>query len=523
MSLCYYRAVRVHSGGCYNVDAYSGAPERTVAKGNTLISHRLSGKRTKIVATLGPRSHDEATIRQMIRAGMDVARINFSHGDHETHGATIDLVRRIAAEEDAVVAVLGDIQGPKIRIGLIEKEPIELKPGEKITLTLDQANGKNHVVNLPHPEFLRDIRPGNMLLLDDGKLEFVARTASPTSVVAEVVVGGPLSSRKGIMAPNARLTLSAITPKDKADIEFALSKQVDYIAMSFVRSVDDLREIHWLIRHLGGNTAVVAKIEKHEALENIEGIIEQADGIMVARGDLGIEIPAEEVPYHQKRIIRMANEAGKPVITATQMLNSMEFSPRPTRAEASDVYNAILDGTDAVMLSNETASGLYPVRAVEMMVNIASIAERNFQRKPTDRTARPSAEGREAISDAISQATVHVADSLNAKAIVTATLTGYTTRRVARERPRTPIICCTTSEETFKRMTLLWGVTPVIIPSFDTSDELRRVVVRTLYDQNFVERNDQIVLIAGIPFGVSIQSNFLKFEVVGEDGELDQP
>ncbi|MFN8379037.1 MAG: pyruvate kinase [Anaerolineae bacterium] len=487
-----------------------------------MISSHLSGKRTKIVATLGPRSRDEGTIRQMIRAGMDVARINFSHGDHETHGATIDLVRRIAAEEGAVVAVLGDIQGPKIRIGLLEKEPIELKPGDKVTLTLDPANGENNIINLPHPEFLRDLRIGNVLLLDDGKLEFIVRSAAPTSVVAEVVVGGPLSSRKGIMAPNARLTLSAITPKDKADIEFALSKQVDYIAMSFVRSVDDLREIHWLIRHLGGDTAVIAKIEKHEALENIEGIIDQADGIMVARGDLGIEIPAEEVPFHQKRIIRLANEAAKPVITATQMLNSMEFLPRPTRAEASDVYNAILDGTDAVMLSNETAAGLYPVRAVEMMVNIANIAERNLLRKGPDRVIRPQAEGREAISDAISQATVQVAESINARAIVTTTQTGYTTRRVARERPRTPIICTTTNPETFKRMTLLWGVTPVMIPSFDTSDEMRRVVVRTLYDQNFVERNDQIVLIVGIPFGVANQSNLLKVEVVGEDGQLDE-
>ena len=293
--------------------------------------------------------------------------------------------------------------------------------------------------------------------------------------------------------------------------------------MSFVSSVDDLREIHWLIRHLGGDTAVIAKIEKHEALENIEGIIDQADGIMVARGDLGIEIPAEEVPYHQKRIIRLANEAAKPVITATQMLNSMEFSPRPTRAEASDVYNAILDGTDAVMLSNETAAGLYPVRAVEMMVNIANIAERNLLRQTPERAIRPATEGREAISDAISQATVQVAESINARAIVTTTLTGYTTRRVARERPRTPIICTTTNPETFKRMTLLWGVTPVMIPSFDTSDEMRRVVVRTLYDQNYVERNDQIVLIVGIPFGLTNQSNLLKVEVVGEDGQLDSP
>ncbi|MFN7980222.1 MAG: pyruvate kinase, partial [Vicinamibacterales bacterium] len=380
-----------------------------------MISNRINGKRTKVVATIGPTSRDEEILRQMIRSGLDVARINFSHGDHETHSKAIDDVRRIAYEEGVVIAILCDIQGPKIRIGKIASEPIHLAIGDKITLTLDEADGSNNVVQLPHPEFVRDITSGMQLLLDDGKLEFVVRATTPRSLMCEVVVPGDLTSRKGVTAPNARLTLSAITEKDRADVEFALSKNTEYIAMSFVRSEDDIREMRWLIRHLGGNAAIVAKIEKHEALENIEKIVEASDGIMVARGDLGVETPAEEVPFHQKRIIHLCNASAKPVITATQMLNSMVDNPRPTRAEASDVYNAILDGTDAVMLSNESASGLYPVRAVETMVNIAAIAEQNIIRPGgnPDRTITAStAEGHEAVSDAISQATTQIAQVL---------------------------------------------------------------------------------------------------------------
>jgi len=485
--------------------------------------HRIDGKRTKIVATIGPASSDEELLRQMIRAGMNVARINFSHGDHEVHGRTIDTVRRIAAEEGAVVAIMCDIQGPKIRIGKIENEPLMLNPGDRITLTLDEANGDGNVVSIPHPEFVRDIREGMQLLIDDGKLEFVVRQTTPRSLICEVVIGGPLTSRKGVTAPTARLTLSAITDKDREDVKFALSKKTDYIAMSFVRSEDDLREMRWLIRHLGGDAAIIAKIEKHEALENIVEIINASDGIMVARGDLGVETPAEEVPYHQKRIIRLCNNAAKPVITATQMLNSMVDNPRPTRAEASDVYNAILDGTDAVMLSNETASGNYPVRAVETMANIATIAEQNLlsmNRTEGWQLIKHDLEGREAISDAVSQATTQIADVLNVRAIVTATLTGYTSRRVARERPKTPIICVTPNEVTYRRMALVWGVLPLMVSEFNTVDEMIGTVVRAAHDAKLITKGDQLVIIAGVPFGLGGQTNFLKIHVVGESGEL---
>jgi len=486
------------------------------------LTRNINDKRTKIVATIGPASRDEEIIRQMIRSGMNVARINFSHGDHETHGETIDRVRRIASEENAVVAVLCDIQGPKIRIGKVANEPLILNKGDRVTFTLDKVPGENSLISLPHPEFVRDIKSGMQLLLDDGNLELVVVQTVSNGLVCEVVVGGPLTSRKGVMAPTARLSLSAITEKDRQDIEFALKKNTEYLAMSFVRSEEDVRELRWLIRHLGGEVAVIAKIEKHEALENIESIIAISDGIMVARGDLGVETPAEEVPFHQKRIIQLCNIASKPVITATQMLNSMVDNPRPTRAEANDVYNAILDGTDAVMLSNETAAGKYPVTAVETMARIALIAEQSFwaDRKEPRQIYKPNAEGHEAISDAISQSTCQIAEALDSKAIVTSTLTGYTARRVAKERPQTPILCVTPNEITYHRMALVWGVIPLLIPEFHTIDEMISTVVHAAQNEKLVKHGDSLVIIAGVPFGIGGQTNFLKIHTVGESAEF---
>ncbi len=481
-----------------------------------------SDKRTKIVVTIGPASRDEDTLREMIRSGMNVARINFSHGDHKMHGETIDRVRQIADEEGVVVAILCDMQGPKIRIGKVANEPYMIEPGQKITFTLDDVPGEKGLISLPHPEFIRDIKPGMQLLLDDGNLEMVVLSTITNGLVCEVVVGGPLSSRKGVTAPTAKLSLSAITDKDREDIEFSLKRNTDYLAMSFVRSEEDIRELRWLIRHLGGEVAVIAKIEKQQALENIESIIAVTDGIMVARGDLGVETPAEEVPFHQKRIIKLCNAVGKPVITATQMLNSMVDNPRPTRAEASDVYNAIIDGTDAVMLSNETAAGKYPVTAVQTMARIAVIAEKSMLTNGLGirQVYKPSAEGREAISDAISQATCQIAEMIGSKAIVTSTLTGYTTRRVAKERPRTTILCVTPSATTYRRMALVWGVQPLLIPEFHTIDEMLQTVVRAAQDAGLVSVGDGLVIIAGVPFGIGGQTNFLKIHTVGEVAEF---
>lgn len=478
---------------------------------------RIQTKRTKIVATIGPSSWDEDKIRRLIQLGMDVARINFSHGDHERHGQSIDLIRKIAEEEKHTVAILADIQGPKIRVGAI-KEPIALSRGDRLTLTLNEADGSNNVVSLPHPEFVRDLKPGLRLLLDDGNLEFVIVDLVPNGLVCEVILGGILSSRKGVMAPNAHLTLSAITDKDRDDIEFALSNDVDYIAMSFVRSADDIRELRWLMRHIGKDAGVIAKIEKHEALENIEEIIDVCEGIMVARGDLGIETPAEEVPFHQKRIIKLCNKASKPVITATQMLSSMVSSPRPTRAEASDVYNAIIDGTDAVMLSNESASGQYPLEAVETMATIAAIAEQNIwqSRIPGWSQQLSINHSGEAISDAISEATYFISEVLSPRAVVTVTQSGYTARRVACERPRVPIVCVTPNPVTYRRMALVWGVLPILIPNFSNTDDMLDVVSQYMVQEGYAQRGDTVIVIAGVPFGAINQTNFLKIHTIDD-------
>lgn len=485
----------------------------------------LHSKHTKIVATIGPASRDTDTLRQMIRAGMNVARINFSHGDHPTHGETIDRIRRIADEEDSVVAILCDIQGPKIRIGPLQAEPLMLDIGDSITLTTDAVIGANGLVSLPHPEFVQDIQAGATLLLDDGNLQFHVRAADGNKLDCEVVVGGGLKSRKGVSAPNARLTLSAITEKDRADIEFALAKRCDYLAMSFVRSANDIRELKALMSRLGQEAAIVAKIEMGEALENIEDIIKVCDGIMVARGDLGLETPAEEVPFHQKRIIKLCNAAAKPVITATQMLESMTDNPRPTRAEASDVYNAILDGTDAIMLSAESASGSYPVRSVEVMSEIASIAERNLENfgapghrdDPDETTGRSDLED---ISIAISKATSDISQVIKPKAIVTTSMSGYTTRRVAKERPNTAILCMTPNTTTQRRMALVWGVVPLHVDEFSTIDEMVSITVRAAHDKGLAQRGDRLVIIAGVPFGIDGQTNLIKIHTVGEEGEI---
>ena len=479
-------------------------------------------KKTKIVATLGPASSDEETLRRMVRDGMDVIRINFSHGEHEDHKATIELARRIANEEGRVIATMCDIQGPKIRIGDVPEEPLELFAGDSIRFTLDGSDTNS--IPLPHPELFRDVEAGMQLLLDDGSLELLIETAQPNILDCQVVVGGALTSRKGVTAPKASLqSLSAITEKDRNDIEFALEIGADYIAMSFVRSEDDIHELRWLMRHLRRSADIIAKIEKHDALQNITEIIAAADGVMVARGDLGLETPAEEVPYQQKRIIKLCNEAAKPVITATQMLSSMVNLPRPTRADASDVYNAIVDGTDAVMLSNETAVGKYPAEAVRTMANISVIAEAHLAETGEARAAQHgrSSGGKDEISDAISSAIYEIARTVRPRAIVTATMSGYTARHVARGRPLAPIISVTPLPQTYRRMALIWGVQPLIVPEFDSIDSMITTVVRKLHDEGYAERGDMLVILAGTPFGFGGRTNMMQIHRVGDAGELD--
>lgn len=480
-------------------------------------------KRTKIVATIGPASYDENVLRGMINAGMNVARINFSHGSHDTHARAIAMIRRIAQEEGTVIGILGDLQGPKIRLGDID--PIRLIPGDHLTLTLrDNFDISKVEIPLPHPEFVKDVNPGQRLLLDDGEIEFMVIDKTRSDLRCEVVIGGELKSRKGVSAPDSRLTLPAITDKDRTDLAFGIEQKVDWIAMSFVRNANDMRELKWLINMYKGDVGTIAKIEKTEALENIEEIVDISDGIMVARGDLGVETPAAEVPIHQKNIIRLCNKAGKPVITATQMLNSMIKSPRPTRAEASDVANAILDGTDAVMLSGESASGDYPVIAVETMATIARNTEAKlniYGSFPRSEEFKPHDEGGEAnsVSDAISHSTVQMAKAVGAKMIVTSTWTGYTAQRVARERPETPIICVTPNTSIYQRMALVWGVQPMMVQEFATIDEMLRIIVQTTTDAGLVKVGDRLLIIAGVPFGEGGQTNFVKIHTVTRPDE----
>jgi pyruvate kinase len=466
--------------------------------------------RTKIVCTIGPASDRVETLRAMIRAGMSVARINFSHGDRDTHRRRIAGIRQAAREEGAVVALLGDLQGPKLRIGEVRGGAANLQAGDSIVLTTRSVPGDSTEVNLPHPDLVREVKPGQRLLLDDGQLEFVVEDKTETELRCRVVAGGALGAHKGVSAPGANLSLSALTDKDRADARFAVEQELDFLALSFVRSGRDVRALRELLEGLGARIPIVAKIEKAEALDAFGEILQVSDAIMIARGDLGVETPPECVPFAQKDFIQRCNRVGVPVITATQMLNSMIEHPRPTRAEASDVANAILDGTSAVMLSAETATGAYPIESVKMMARIAAIAEERFpyahfvQHLQTDRALTPAA--------AISQATVAIASELEAKAIVTSTYSGQTARWVASYRPQTPVIAITPRADVQRQLALAWGVIPMLAPYYLTTDEMIEHAARLAQASGLAGEGDTIVITAGIPISAQAgaQTNMLK-------------
>ena len=473
--------------------------------------------RTKIVCTIGPASSSAETIRGLIRAGMDVARINFSHGDRDVHARTISKVRRVAASEGVVVAVMADLQGPKLRVGDLEGGSVSLKEGDSVRLTAQPTSGSSAEIPVPHPEVLRSLRPRQVVLLNDGSLKLVVERADEDGLVCRVIVGGPLASRKGINVPGVELGLSSLTPKDQEDARFVLRQGVDFIAQSFVRSAADVCELRRFLRENGGNSLIIAKIEKAEALTVFDEILREADGIMVARGDLGVETPAVEVPFHQKNIIRACNRTGKPVITATQMLQSMMVHPQPTRAESSDVVNAILDGTDAVMLSGETAVGRYVVEAARMMEAISTNAEAHMT---VGWLGRSSSAEHLGTAESISAAAVNIAEEVGAKAIVAATMSGMTARMVARHRPSVPIIAVTPNEATLHHLTLVWGVVAIAVPEFRSTDEMVQTMVRAVTEEALAERGDPVVLMAGIPFGSGATTNMLKVHVVGESGSI---
>jgi pyruvate kinase len=463
--------------------------------------------RTKIVCTLGPASSSREGLRSLMDAGLNVARINFSHSTHTQHAATIALIREVAAELNKPVAILGDLQGPRIRIGDLPK-PLDLKDGSDVTLVYEAEAGDGDIP-VTYENLATDVHVGDRILINDGLLELVVLDVQQPRVHARVLHGGPLSSHKGINLPGVQVSAPSITEKDREDITFAVEQDLDYLALSFVRSGEDIAELRTLIPK---SMLVVSKIEKDSALENIEAIVRASDAVMVARGDLGVELPFEEVPYAQKQIIALANHLGRPVITATQMLESMITHPRPTRAEASDVANAILDGTDAVMLSAETAAGQYPRLAVEAMSRI--IAEIESKPQHWRREERRLADQAVSTEFAIAAASAAAVNMLNAPVLIVFTKSGFSARIVASHRPSVPILVLTDSPRTYRQLALIWGVVPELVPHCSTYDEMVKLALGAVRRRELARAGDRVVVTAGVPFDTPGTTNLLKVETV---------
>ena len=464
--------------------------------------------RTKIVCTLGPSSSSRESLRSLVEAGLDVARINFSHGTHDQHAATIALVREVASAMGRPVAILGDLQGPRIRIGALS-QPRDLTDGSDVMLVPEGEETRADEVPVTYENLAHDVHVGDRILINDGLLELVVLDVTGRRVTARVLHGGLLTSHKGINLPGVQVSAPSITDKDREDAVFAVSQDLEYLALSFVRRAEDIAELRTLIP---ASMLVVAKIEKDSALENIESIIVASDAVMVARGDLGVELPFEEVPYAQKRIIALCNRFGRPVITATQMLESMITNPRPTRAEASDVANAILDGTDAVMLSAETAAGQYPRLAVEAMTRIIHEIEGKPQqwRRDSQRQTDTAMSTEFAIAAAGSAAVT----MLNAPALIVFTKSGFSARVVASHRSSVPILVLTDIPRTFRQLALVWGVIPELVPHCKTYDEMMRLALDAVRRRELARPGDRVVVTAGVPFDVPGTTNLLKVETV---------
>lgn len=468
-------------------------------------------RRTKIVATIGPATQDPAVLRSLIEAGATTLRLNFSHGTHEDHQRNIRLIRQISFELNQPVGILQDLQGPKIRLGRFEHGSIQLQKGDVFTLTSRAITGTQELSSVTYDRLSEEVPAGSTILLDDGRVEMVVESIDREAqeLHCRVVVGGILSNNKGVNFPGVYLSIKALTDKDRRDLMFGLNQGVDWVALSFVRNPQDVLEIKELIANSGKPVPVIVKIEKHEAIEEMEAILSLSDGVMVARGDLGVELPAEEVPILQKRLIETANRLGIPVITATQMLDSMVNNPRPTRAEVSDVANAILDGTDAVMLSNETAVGRYPVEAVATMARIAVRAEQDAPLRMMDEMMV----GR-SIPNAISQAVGRIAGQLNAAAIMTLTKTGATARNVSKFRPRIPILAITPHVDIARQLQLVWGVRPLLILDLPSTSQTFQAAMNVAQEKGLLKEGDLVVMTAGTLQGVSGSTDLIKVDVV---------
>lgn len=470
-------------------------------------------KRTKVICTIGPASESAEVLNSMIEAGMNVARLNFSHGTKKEHGRRIRDIRRIEKERGIPIAILQDLPGPKIRTGIMAA-PADLESGQKFVFTTRDVSGSAEEINLPYPELVKQARRDRRIFVDDGQLEFRIVSSTKTDIMTKVVVGGIINSHKGVNMPGVKMSLPSVTETDIEDLKFGLANGVDWVAASFVRSAKDLKPVRQTIKESGKTAFLIAKIEKIEAVEDIDNIIDAADGIMIARGDLGVEIPIEKVPGVQKSIIRKCNDAGKPVITATQMLDSMIHNRRPTRAEVTDVANAILDGTDAIMLSGETAAGEFPVEAVTMMSKVAVEAEKtlNYRRLWEERCSGTA----KTVTDAIAQSTVDIALDLNAAAIITPTSSGATARAVSKYRPEAPIVAAAMSEGVYRQLALCWGVYPLLVAQSRNTDGMIRQAVDGAMKAGLVKDGDTVILTAGIPVGVPGKTNLIKVHTVGQ-------
>ena len=462
-------------------------------------------KKTKIVCTIGPASEKEDVLQALLQNGMNVARLNFSHGSHEGHLQKIKTIRELSKKLDRPVAILLDLAGPKIRIGTIPDPGIVLTPGRKFILTNRAIEGNMEAVSLTYKDLPREVKAGDRLLLADGLMELLVESSNDTDIICKVVTGGLLTSHKGINLPTGTIRTSSLTQKDRDDLLFGLENAVDFIALSFVKTADDIKVVKDIIAADGKDTPVIAKIEKHEALENIDAIMDISDGIMVARGDLGVEIPLEDVPLIQKRLIAKANASGKPVITATQMLRSMVSSPRPTRAEAADVANAVLDGTDAVMLSEETASGEYPAEAVLYMSRLVAAAESGF---PFEEFLAMIP--KKDISESVAHVSCILANHLEAKVIVAHTQSGMTARYISRFRPRQPIVVLSPNMKTVRRLALSWGCRPRLIGQLQNTDEMIEKASQAALESGEAKPGDLIVITVGHPIWVSGTTNMLR-------------
>ena len=472
-------------------------------------------RKTKIVCTLGPATNDQEIIKEVVEAGMDVARMNFSHGDHAEHKQRIEMVKEAEKETDKNVGLMLDTKGPEIRTGEMKGDKIQLETDSELVVTKEDVEGTTEMISVSYKDLAQDMEVGNRILIDDGLIELEVTEIDGDDLVTRVVNGGELGSRKGVNLPGVKVSLPALTEKDISDIRFGVKQGIHFIAASFVRKANDVIEIRKILEESGNEDIfIIAKIENQEGVENLDSILEVADGIMVARGDLGVEIPAEKVPMVQKMMIKKCNEASKPVITATQMLDSMIRNPRPTRAEASDVANAIFDGTDATMLSGESAAGKYPLKSVKTMAQIAREVENSESYK--EKFAGKYEFSADSVTAAISLATCQTSEELGAEAIITSTGSGLTARTVSKYRPQTPIIAVTPNKRVLHQLTMTWGVSPLLAARSSTTDEMMDNAISTAVEHKLIDEGDLVTITAGTPVGISGTTNLIKVDVVGK-------